>query len=81
MNESEFAALREQVGQLREGRAAHAEKIEAVATRVDSIAKDVTTILAYMQGAKGSWRTLVVIGGVATALVEGIHQFIGFMHK
>lgn len=81
MNESEFAALREQVGQLREGRAAHAEKIEAIATRVDSMAKEVTTILAFVQGAKSSWRTLVAIGGVTAAIVEGIHQLVGFFHK
>lgn len=81
MNESEFASLREQVTQLREDRATHAEKIEAISTRVDSIGKDVTTILAFVQGAKSSWRTLVAIGGVTAAVVECIHQAVGFFHK
>jgi len=78
---TEIDTLREQVTQLREDRATHAAKIEAIATRVDSVARDVTTILAFVQGAKSSWRTLVAIGGVAAAVVECIHQLVGYLHK
>lgn len=81
MTDGELADLREQVATLREGRAAHAAKIEAIATRVDSIANDVKTILGYMERTKGSWKTLVVLGGVVGALVEGIHQFLALFHK
>jgi hypothetical protein len=77
----EIPELREQVATLREGRAAHAEKIEAIATRVDTIANDVKTILGYMERTKGSWRTLVVFGGVVGTLVEGLHQLVGWLHK
>lgn len=77
----ELETLREQVNQLRESRAAHAEKINAIATRVDSISNDVKTILGYMERTKGSWRTLVVLGGVVGALVEGIHQLFAMFHK
>lgn len=77
----EISELREQVAILREGRAAHAEQINAVATRVDSMANDVKSILGYMERTKGSWKTLVAIGGITTAFVEGAHQLIGLLHK
>lgn len=77
----EITELREQVAVLREGRASHAQQINAIATRVDTIANDVKTILGYMERTKGSWRTLVVLGGMATALVEAAHWLFGLLHR
>jgi hypothetical protein len=76
----ELSDLREQVAVLREGRAAHAEQINAIATRVDSIADDVKTILGYMERTKGSWKTLVALGGVVGAIVEAGHWAVGWLH-
>lgn len=78
---TELDSLREQVNKLRESRAAHAEKIEAIATRVNSISNDVKTILGYVERSKGSWKMLVGIGTLMAGLVEGIHQFLEFFHK
>lgn len=73
--------LREQVTQLRESRAAHAEKIEAIATRVNTISNDVKTILGYVERSKGSWKMLLGIGTLMAGVVEGIHQIWAFMHR
>lgn len=77
----DLSDLREQVTVLRENRATHAAQINAVATRVDSMAVDIKTILAYMERSKGSWKTLATLGGVIAAVVEGIHQLVGLFHK
>lgn len=81
MINDEIAELREQVSKLREDRAAHAEKLNAVATRIDSVSNDVKTILGYMERTKGSWKTLVILGGVITGVVEAVHQLAGIFHK
>jgi hypothetical protein len=77
----ELSEIREQVTVLRENRATHAAQIESIATRVDTMATDIKTILGYMERTKGSWKTLVVLGGVVGSLVEIIHQVIGAFHK
>lgn len=81
MTEAEFTILREQVTVLRENRATHAEQINAIASRVDTMATDIKTILGYMERSKGSWKTLVALGTIITAVVEGAHQLIGIFHK
>jgi len=73
--------LREQISVLREQRATQAEQINAVATRVNEMSNDIKTILGYMERTKGSWKTLVVLGSTAAAVVEGIHQLVDFIHK
>jgi prefoldin subunit 5 len=73
--------LREQISLLREQRATHAEQINAIATRVNEMSNDIKTILGYMERTKGSWKTLVVLGSAAAAVVEGVHQIVDFFHK
>jgi hypothetical protein len=77
----DIADLREQVAQLRETRATHAEKIEAVATRVNEMSNDIKTILGYLERSKGSWKTLLVLGGAAGTLVEAMHQVGPLLRK
>lgn len=77
----ELSELREQVTQLREDRASHAEKINAISTRMDAVAVDVKAILGYIERSKGSWKMLLGIGTLMAGLIEGIHQFIGMLHK
>lgn len=79
--DAEFEALREQVTQLREGRATTAAEMKAVSTRVDTIATDVKEILGYVQRAKGSWKTLASLGAIITFVVEGAHQLVAVLHK
>lgn len=81
MNETEFADLREQVTNLREDRATHAAEIKAISTRVDTMATDVKTILGYMERTKGSWKTLVVLGGLAASIGALSYKFLGVFFK
>lgn len=38
-------------------------------------------ILATLNRAKGSWRTLLAIGTAMGVLVEGLHELVTWMHK
>lgn len=38
-------------------------------------------VLAVTERAKGSWKTLAVIGGSLTVVIEGLHQLATWLHK
>lgn len=59
----------------------HEARLDGLEANVGEIRDDVKKILAYMERTKGSWKTLVAIGGVIAAVVEGAHQLSGFFHK
>jgi hypothetical protein len=75
-----IADLREQVSGLREARATHAEKLDALDTRLIVVSDDVKKILGYVERTKGSWKTLIAVGGITTAAIEGVHQFVSWIH-
>jgi hypothetical protein len=72
--------LREQIVKLRETRAEHATKLGSLEATVADMRDDVKAILGHIERSKGSWKTLVVIGGITTTFVEGVHQLIGWLH-
>lgn len=59
----------------------HEARLDALETTTTSIATDVKAILAHIERAKGSWKTLLALGGIISAIVEGAHQLFGILHK
>ena len=60
----------------------HEARLDALEESTKSIATDVKAILAHIERAKGSWKTLVALGGVMAAVVEAAHWIIGLVtHK
>lgn len=58
----------------------HSARLDNLERSVDEIRTDVKAVLAHMQRARGSWKTLVAIGGITTGAVEVIHQLIDWIH-
>jgi len=59
----------------------HEARLDSVEATLNEIRGDVKRLVEYMDRAKGSWKTLVAIGGITTAVVEGVHQLVGWLHK
>lgn len=59
----------------------HEARLDALETGQKNIAEDVKKILGYMERSKGSWKTLVAIGGVIATVVEGAHQLASLFHR
>lgn len=59
----------------------HEARLDGLEKTTAEIRDDVKKLLAFMESGKGSWKTLVVIGTAASALIEGVHQLWGWFHK
>lgn len=59
----------------------HSARLDNLERSVAEIRDDVKSVLAHMQRAKGSWKTLVAIGGITTGAVELIHQLVDWFHS
>lgn len=59
-------------------------EMSAINTKLDEAMRDsnekLDRVLAVTERARGSWRTLVAIGGITTAVIEGIHQLVSWVH-
>lgn len=75
-----IAVLREQIADLRETRGSHTAQLKSLNDQAQEIREDVKTILSYIERTKGSWKTILVIGGMATAFVEGAHELLTWIH-
>ncbi len=51
----------------------HEARLDAMEGQVKEIREDVAKILGYMERTKGSWKTLVAMGGLIAGLVEVLH--------
>lgn len=59
----------------------HEARLDGLEKSVEEVRDDVKKVLAHLERAKGSWKTLVAIGGITTAVIEGIHQLVEFLHS
>lgn len=59
----------------------HEARLDSIEKNMGEMREDVKQILDYISRARGSWKTLVAIGTAATALSEGVHFFIDWMHR
>lgn len=58
----------------------HEARLDNLDKSVEEIRGDVKRVLAHLERAKGSWKVIVAIGGLTTAVIEGIHQLVDFLH-
>lgn len=58
----------------------HEARLDSMERTLSEISTDVKRLLAYMDRTRGTWKTLVVIGGITTGVVEGVHQLVNWMH-
>lgn len=57
-------------------------KVEHLETTVKAMDEKLDLLTAYMSEARGSWRTLLAIGGLASACGAAVAWVIGFIfHK
>lgn len=54
-------------------------KVENLERTVSSMDTKIDTLTAYMSEARGSWRTLLAIGGLASACGAAVASFIGWL--
>jgi hypothetical protein len=59
----------------------HEARLDNLEASVKEVRDDVKRVLTHLERAKGSWKTLVAIGGITTAVIEGIHQLVDFLHS
>lgn len=59
----------------------HEARIDNLESSVKEVRDDVKRVLAHLERAKGSWKVIVAIGGLTTAVIEGIHQLVDFLHS
>jgi len=76
-----IADLREQVAGLRETRGMHTAKLEQLDSKINDMGDDVKKILAFVERSKGSWKTLVVLGGTVGGVVEAAHWLVDLIRK
>ena len=58
----------------------HEARLDNIERRAESIEAKLDRILAVTDQARGSWRTLAVIGGSMAAAVEIAHQVVAWAH-
>ena len=59
----------------------HAARLDSVESDISEIRSDVKKILAEMHQAKGGWRTLMLVGGMAGAVGALVGKFLPFFTK
>ena len=58
----------------------HDARLTALEDNVKEVKEDLKTVLEILQRGKGSWKTLVWLGGAVGVLVEISHQIASFLH-
>ena len=58
----------------------HEARLDNIERRAESIEAKLDRILVVTDQARGSWRTLAVIGGSMAAAVEIAHQVVAWVH-
>ena len=59
----------------------HEARLDNLEASVQEVRSDVKLVLGHLERAKGSWKVIVAIGGLTTAVIEGIHQLVEFLHS
>lgn len=59
----------------------HEARLDNVEKTLNEVRDDVKHLVSMMERTKGSWKTLVAIGGIATFVVEVVHQVVDWLHK
>lgn len=55
----------------------HDEAIETLKNEVSALRTDIAEIKSILASARGGWRTLLAVGGIAGAVGAAIFKFIG----
>lgn len=58
----------------------HEARLDNLEASMREIRDDVKVVRAYLERTKGSWKTLVMIGGITTGVIEVLHQVIDWLH-
>lgn len=58
----------------------HAARLDNLEASVKEVRDDVKQVLSHLERARGSWKTLVAIGGITTGVIEMLHQLIDWLH-
>lgn len=59
----------------------HEARLDNLEASMKEIRDDVKVVRAYLERTKGSWKTLVAIGGITTGVIEILHQVIDWLHS
>lgn len=57
----------------------HDEAIDTLKDEVAALRKDIAEIKEILASAKGSWKTLVAVGGVAGAIGAALFKLVTFL--
>lgn len=60
---------------------AHEAQLDDLQRRVERIEDKLDLLLATVNEARGGWRTLMLIGGLAGAVGALLHKFLPFIFK
>ena len=71
MSDDHAAAVQRDLGRLE-------TKIAALETSLESLHSAIRELTILVSEAKGSWKTLVLLGGAASALGITVHKFFDF---
>lgn len=58
----------------------HEARLKNIETQLEGVNEKLDRVLSVTERAKGSWKTLAVIGGSLTVVIEGIHTLVGWLH-
>lgn len=59
----------------------HEARLDNLEASMKEIRDDVKVVRAYLERTKGTWKTLVAIGGITTGVIEILHQVIDWLHS
>lgn len=56
-------------------------KVDTIEETLGEVRADVKALRSLAEGAKGGWRTLMIVGGIGTAIGGALVKFVPFLGK